>query len=437
MKQQFYKLDNGMKIILIPVSEFKSVYTELRLHAGPEFETDLSKLGISHFIEHMVLQGTESFPDEDAISNTIDFYGGGYGGETGYDYMSFTINLPYDQIALAVKFMEEISFSPVFDENHYKKEKKVILDEAHSYLNRPGEKYSRFFNRSRYQKDAGTYPIIGYKKNIKAITLDDIKNIHKQIFVPQNMTLSVCGDIDIEEVKELISKSFESVDSVQSDFLKVRNPLRHCDKAVSIQVDKNEKNALGSFSVPSTSRNGSTLTELAIHRLIPLVLTRKRQSLLFKKLRKENGLLYDISSSIYFDEDTPGLLEIYFQTSDDKVQQVAEMIQNELIKLYTEGVDTELYSFLHESNLNALKMGYTSLGGMADWYTGFAFRDEVLLTLDDVIEILNSVSVDDFNSTFRKLMDTERKSWIFRVNSEKTKKVLQKEFEPLKQGSLG
>ncbi len=58
------------------------VSLRLTLLAGDSFDDDKTKKGLAHFVEHILLAGTEKFPSKDKIALHLDRYGGDFSGQT-------------------------------------------------------------------------------------------------------------------------------------------------------------------------------------------------------------------------------------------------------------------------------------------------------------------------------------------------------------------
>ena len=81
-------LDNGLRIITIPLKESKSVTVLILVKTGSKYETkEIS--GISHFLEHMCFKGTGKRPLPIDISETLDSIGGNFNAFTSQEYTGY------------------------------------------------------------------------------------------------------------------------------------------------------------------------------------------------------------------------------------------------------------------------------------------------------------------------------------------------------------
>ena len=61
MSFDFYRLRNGVRVMLVPMTGVESVAVGVYIGTGSRYETSNNN-GISHFLEHMVFKGTKKFP---------------------------------------------------------------------------------------------------------------------------------------------------------------------------------------------------------------------------------------------------------------------------------------------------------------------------------------------------------------------------------------
>src|ERR1035437_5830263 len=81
-------LDNGLRVITIPMENAKSVTVLILVATGSKYETKNIN-GISHFLEHMFFKGTKNRPTTLNISETLDMIGGEYNAFTSKEVTGF------------------------------------------------------------------------------------------------------------------------------------------------------------------------------------------------------------------------------------------------------------------------------------------------------------------------------------------------------------
>ena len=72
---QIHTLNNGLRILMVPVQTFQSVSVGFFVGVGSRYE-DEAQSGMSHFIEHMLFKGSIKRPSSRVIAEAIEGIGG-------------------------------------------------------------------------------------------------------------------------------------------------------------------------------------------------------------------------------------------------------------------------------------------------------------------------------------------------------------------------
>ena len=125
-------LKNGLTIIHYP-KDSKVVCIEINVMVGSNNESEKVR-GISHFIEHMLFEGTIERPDSYEISNQIEKLGGELNAATSNERTFYFIMIAKQHFDIAFDILSDIISSPLFDEKLIEKEKKIVIDEINKIL---------------------------------------------------------------------------------------------------------------------------------------------------------------------------------------------------------------------------------------------------------------------------------------------------------------
>ncbi|MBI2660443.1 insulinase family protein, partial [Candidatus Woesearchaeota archaeon] len=122
-----YRLKNGI-VVLFERNNSKSVAVEVMFRFGSNFE-DKKTLGLAHFLEHMLFEGTKNRKDSREIANEIEKYGGEFNAYTTGDRTAFFIKIISKRFDVALDILSDMVTNPIFDNKIIEKEKQVILKE--------------------------------------------------------------------------------------------------------------------------------------------------------------------------------------------------------------------------------------------------------------------------------------------------------------------
>ena len=108
-------LNNGLRIITIPMENANSVTVLILVGTGSKYETkDIN--GISHFLEHMFFKGTKKRPSTLKISETLDMVGGEYNAFTSKEVTGYWAKVDKKHFSIALDWISDIFLNSKFDE---------------------------------------------------------------------------------------------------------------------------------------------------------------------------------------------------------------------------------------------------------------------------------------------------------------------------------
>ncbi len=211
----FGSLENGLRYVIVPNSEPpKRVSLRLHIDAGSLHEDD-DQRGVAHFLEHMVFNGSENFPDSKELIPRMQALGIGFGAHlnayTSFDetvYMLDLPNLAEPTMDLAFTVMGDFADGALLEEEEIEKERGVILS----------EKNSRDSVQTRLLKQQFGFLMpdslithrfpIGTEEVIKSAVRERFTSFYEDYYIPRKMTFVVAGDIQPEEIETRIKEIF-------------------------------------------------------------------------------------------------------------------------------------------------------------------------------------------------------------------------------------
>jgi len=208
------KLDNGMTYYLHsnPKPENRIEF-RLAVNAGSILE-DEDQLGLAHFTEHMLFNGTENF-EKNEIVDFLQSMGLEFGGDlnayTSFDETVYILPVPTDKegnLDKAMKVLSDWSHKATMDDAEIDKERGVVLEEWR--LRRGASDRMRnatwpiIFRGSRY---AERLPI-GTEESLNNFTYDAIKRFYKDWYRPDLMAFIAVGDFDAAEMEAKVKEYF-------------------------------------------------------------------------------------------------------------------------------------------------------------------------------------------------------------------------------------
>ena len=395
-----YILDNGLTVILKKSDVLPLLSVQVWVKTGSIYETEQMN-GISHFLEHLVFKGTEKY-SVNQISKKIESYGGIINAGTSKEYTVYYIDIPKDGIEDAFDILSQLVFHATFIEEELEKERFVVIEEIKRYEDNPGNILYENFNEKLFTLTPYKFRIIGKEENIKNLSRQDIINYYKTHYHPKNMVLSICGDFD-ENINDLIKKYFDV--KVSSDYIPPVVLLDEEPKGNIFEIKKHKVQHtyfLCGFLGPKIEDKHQYTGDV-----LSIILGEGISSRLYKILREEKKLVYEIGSGFYT-QLGPSIFYISGVCERKNLEKVIDEINNILTDLRTNG-PTE--KELEKAKQIVLTRWYFnnetvhSKSATLAWWFLFKSLEELNFYIDNINKV-SKEDIKEFLSTYSKNLVT-------------------------------
>ncbi|MHA6251248.1 M16 family metallopeptidase [Oceanobacillus sp. CAU 1775] len=306
---------NGLRIVMEEIPTVRSVTIGIWILTGSRNEK-IENNGISHFLEHMFFKGTKTRSAQD-IAEAFDSIGGQINAFTSKEYTCFYAKVLDTHKDMALEILTDMFFNSVFDEAEMEREKKVVYEEIKMYEDTPDDLVHDLLAKASFSDHPLGYPIIGTEKQLETFTKEALDDYMKERYTPDNIVISVAGNIDETFVKS-IEANFSQLEGNKVD--KVTDKPLFIAKTINHKKDTEQAHfCLGYQGLPIN--HSETYSLIVLNN----VLGGSMSSRLFQEIREKQGLAYSVFSyhTSYLDN---GLLTIYAGTGKDQLQQLSDTI---------------------------------------------------------------------------------------------------------------
>lgn len=209
-KFEKYTLENGLDVILHQDKSIPLAAVNIWYKVGSAYDPS-DKTGLAHLFEHLMFQGSKNVPKGEHFSY-VQEAGGNLNGSTNSDRTNYYETVPSNSLELAL-WLESDRMGFLIDnlnqENLENQIGVVSNERLERYDNQPyGLAWEKLTTSLYPQSHPYCVPTIGFMDHIKSITLDDATSFLKKYYAPDNASLVVAGDIEIEKAKDLVAKYF-------------------------------------------------------------------------------------------------------------------------------------------------------------------------------------------------------------------------------------
>ena len=205
-----YDLPNGLHVILHQDNTTPIVAVSILYHVGSKNEVP-GRTGFAHFFEHLMFEGSPNIPRGEYFK-IVQAAGGELNANTSQDRTFYYELFPSNQLELGLWLESERLLHLRIDSTGVETQRAVVKEERkQSYDNRPYGSFQEKTMQNAYKVHPYMWTPIGYPEDLNKATLQEFMDFHSIYYVPNNATLSIAGDLNIDSTKKLIEKYFGDI----------------------------------------------------------------------------------------------------------------------------------------------------------------------------------------------------------------------------------
>ena len=395
-------LDNGLRVITHTMPHSPSVSLAVLVGTGSCYESK-KEAGISHFAEHLYFKGTERRPTAREISQDIEGVGGIINGSTDKEVTIFWCKVASSHFPIALDVLCDLLLHSRFDSRDIEQERKIIIEEINMDLDIPQQRVNMLIDELLWPEQPLGREVAGDKETVALITREQLLDYVAHRYLPNNAVLSIAGGIKHEEAMAQIKPLFhEWVVGGLATGYKTNDKQTAARLRVELRDSEQAHLCLAVHGFSYLHPQRFTLD------LLNIVLGGGMSSRLFTEIREHKGLAYDIHSHTdHFL--SSGSLTVYAGVDPEKVETAVVAILEELSKL-KQGITPDELTRAKELSKGRLQLRLEDSQNMALWLGSQEILRRHILTIDEVISIIDAITSDEITTVAEELLNTEQLS---------------------------
>ena len=257
-------LENGLKVLVKEDHRAPVVVSQIWYKVGASDEPD-GQTGIAHVLEHMMFKGTARYP-AGAFSRIIAENGGRENAFTGADYTTYFQQLEKSRLPVAFELEADRMQNLLLDDKEFAKEVRVVMEERRLRTDDQPEALAfEKFMATAFTTHSYKNPIIGWMRDLEALTIDDVRAWYRRWYVPNNATLVVVGDVNPREVIALAREHFGKIPSRPVERTRIPpEPAQTEMRRSTLKAPAQVPNLVLGFHVPVYTANGDNAEAYAL-----------------------------------------------------------------------------------------------------------------------------------------------------------------------------
>ena len=385
-------LPGGLRVVTEHVPGVRSASVGVWVGVGSRAETPTLH-GCSHFLEHLLFKGTGGRSGMD-ISVALDAVGGEFNAFTAKEYTCFHARVLDDDLPLAVDVLGDMVTDSLLREEDVAAECEVILDEIAMHDDDPDDVVHNLFAHQAWGDTPLGRPIAGTEASITAMTRAQIHRFYVRHYRPDNMVVSVAGNVDHATVVRQVRQAFgrggfldgEAAPAPSEQSEKARRV--HPGESRTVRPQEQVNLVLGVKGITRTDPRRYALG------VLNTALGGGTSSRLFQEVRELRGLAYSVYSFATHHADA-GVVGVSVGCLPGKYDAVLETVRNELAKVAADGLTAEEVERGKGQLKGGLVLGLEDSGSRMSRIGKAELVHDELLTIDEVVARIEAVTVED------------------------------------------
>ncbi|HUU49569.1 MAG TPA: pitrilysin family protein [Nitrospinota bacterium] len=327
------KLDNGLTLLIkqnhgVPIVAMRGVFL-----GGVRFEVSENN-GVSNFVAEMFTKGTKTKSSLD-IANEIESIAGSVSGFSGRNSLGVEAVVLSQFFDKGIELFADLILNPSFDNEELEKKRREIIYNIQREEDNLIQSTAKIFYSTLFKNHPYGMTSLGTINSVKNLSRNDLKEFYQKYIIPNNMVLSIVGDINSNEVIKKVETLFGKWRS--HDFIFPHIPKEKTVEKVRVKTKRREKKQTHiMLGFLGTSMKGPDRYPLEVLNSI----LSGQGGRLFIELRDKESLAYTVTSFNRLGIE-PGYFGVYIATSPEKEEQAIKGIKRELRKIVEREVSVQ------------------------------------------------------------------------------------------------
>ena len=398
---QKFKLSNGATMLYTPNTTNDIIAISIYAKGGQLIE----KIpGTAKMTAATMMKGTKNYTPLE-LSQTLEDNGIKIAPSTSADAFSITVLTTKDEYEKTLELLNEVVNNATFAEYEVSKVKSDTINSIKRNKDVPLQVAIEEYRNLIYKDTPYSISSKVLEKNIDKIDKNTIIEYYNQVFNPQNLVISINGNIDkdftIQKLNDIFINTIQeefSYECSNSKIAKITTPRTN-----TVKMQTETAWILLGWQVDGVLNK----KDYAALQIIDSMLGSGMSSRLFKSLREQEGLAYQLGSG-YSPNVLRGSFMLYIGTNPENLEKAKVGLFNEINKLKTQYVGDKELKDAKEKLIGNYIIGLeTNLDKASNigWYEastrGYEFKEDYQnlinsITDADIIEVANKYFTDNY-----------------------------------------
>lgn len=400
-----FTFDNGSSVYIRENHNAPVVNIQAWVKNGSINEDKNIGCGLSHFLEHMVFQGTKNFSGS-KIMQLVHQNGGEINAYTSFSCTVYYIELLSSAFNKGLDILADMVTAPLFPENDFKTEKNVILRERSMIQDSPDRILGEKLWQTIFQHHPVRHPIIGYADKIETVDSEMMTDFFRQRYTPERIFFVISGDVKAEKIIDQLQKQIGDLNrgNLHEPYIPPEPPQQEQRFHSSFFEDPVARLAIGYRIPPATNQDIPALNMLSA------ILGSSKSSRLISYLRDKKQLALNIDAFSY-NSNFDGVLAVSACCLPENREKLTKAIYSEIEKT-TKTINQNELERVRKQTITGLYRGLKSNGGVAriigNSILNYGTPEYAYKYIDDI----SKLTAEDLKKASKKYLGKEKSSYV-------------------------
>lgn len=416
------KLPNGIKIFVIEDRKLPLITAKFVVKAGAYNDDSfgVEKSGLASITSDLLVKGTNEM-NAMKIAEEIDYFGATISSGCEYDVSYLVLTSLGKYFTKLFDIASSLIVQPGFIEEEIAREKQQIKNSLLSCLDEGSFLSERAFKKNVYKNSPYRLNIEGNINTIEKIERDSILDFFKNYYTPENLIISIVGDINSNEAVSLIKSRFNDWKKQGNVKLtEYKDSLNHGIKVIAVEKKGAVQSDILVGHLAVNRKNPDYIPMVVMNTLLGGFFT----SRINKNLREVNGYTYGARSYFNFRKHL-GDFCVETNVENSLTYNAIKEIINELNKLRDENITAGELNSVKQYLTGSFPLQLETPNAIVNKIINLELFDINKDFYDTYISKINSVSIQDVRAVAEKYIHPENLVISIAGNTEIIKKNME------------
>lgn len=327
-------LKNGIRLIVKEHHEVPVVALQAVMLGGLLFE-DARNAGINNFLAGMLTRGSERFSRLE-LAEAVESLAGSIRGFSGRNSLGLSGSfLSTGHIGNSLDLFLETLLHPTFPGDEVEKRRRELLLLFKNREDELAQIAFDLFYQTMFTTHPYRFPVLGSEETVRTLQREQLPAYYRQLLNPEQLVVSVVGDVSTAEVVDHFRSALESLPLVSGmTALPPEEPRQTMIRTARKAVEKQQAHIVLGFqgvSLANPDRYALKMLETILSR---------QGGRLFYELREQRALAYSVTA-FGVEGLAPGVVGVYVGTDPGKVDEATTAARAELKRVQDEFVGAD------------------------------------------------------------------------------------------------